>query len=716
MPMTAARGRLLELLLASATDYAIVALDLDGCVTVWNEGAVRTMGWTEAEMLGRPAKLFFTEQDQRDGIPEAEMTSAVETGHGTDERWHLKRDGSLFWANGEMMPLRDEADALVGYLKILRDRTKERLEAERHRADAEFLRSVMASSADCIKVLDLDANLVFMSEGGQRVMEVSDFNAIRGCPWPDLWHGEGHAQASAAVAAAKAGGIGQFQAESPTMAGNGRHWDVQVTPILDAAGRPEKLLSISRDVTEAKLAERALRQANGVNRLVLESSHDCILILDPEGNTRFVSPGGIRAMEVADPDAIIGLSWLRIWQGADNLAARAAVAQACSGGMGRFKGYSPTHGGKPKWWDVAISPLADAAGETEGLVVIARDVTEQHQAEILLRDTEERRRLAVEAADIGTWSYDIATAEVVWDSRCKALSGLPADAAVTYEVYLATLHPDDRDQVLEVTHAALDPSGTGAYQAEYRVIGVTDGVERWVSATGGARFKDGRAVCLLGTARDVSVRKRAEEQARLLGDELQHRVKNTLAMVQAIVRQTLRGAGTPSEAQAAIDSRLAGLGRAHDRLMTGGWEGSGLREAAVAALLPYDDGSAGRFTIEGPPAWLSAEAAMSLSLMLNELATNAIKYGALSTSAGHVELTWTLGCEPEEAAATRLDLLWRERGGPPVTEPIKRGFGSKLIERSLVGTLRGTATLAFEPNGLTCRVQGRLTAMQSAEG
>ena len=717
--ITGAREHLLEMLLASATDTAILALDLAGCVTLWNEGARRIMGWTEAEMLGRPVHAIFTEADRQSGIPEAEMQSAAQTGRGTDERWHLRRDGSCFWASGEMMPLRDEAGAHVGFLKILRDRTTQVLEAEKQRADAAFLQGVLASSADCIKVLDLDAKLVFMSEGGQRVMEVSDFNAIRGCPWPDFWQGDGLLQARAAIETAKAGGVGRFQGAADTMAGHARDWDVQVTPILGADGRPEKLLSVSRDVTPIKTAERDLQEARGLNAAVLQSSHDCIVILDLEGNTRFVSPGGIEAMEVSDLDAIIGLSWLRVWQGADSAAARSAVAMARQGGVGRFRGFCPTHKGTPKWWDVAVSPLTGPDGAPDGLVSIARDVTKQHRAEAALRETEERRRLAVEAADIGTWSFDVDTLTPYWDDRCRILAGLAADLPVTYDAYLASIHPGDRARVQAVTLAALDPAGSGAYRAEYRVVGLADGVERWVAAAGRACFEGGRAISLAGTAMDVTVRRKAEDQARLLGEELQHRVKNTLAMVQAVVRQTLRTASTPAEAQAAIDPRLTALGRAHEMLTGGGWEGSDLRPAAVAALQPYDDGS-GRFRLSGPPAWLSAQAAMSLALMLNELSTNAAKYGALSTPEGHVDLSWTV--EPgADGASSKLHLVWREHGGPPVKEPARRGFGSRLIERGLASAIGGNATLTFAPGGVTCRVEGSLavhrpSARQSRDG
>ena len=252
----------LRIILDSAIDCAIIVMDLDGRVTLWNEGAHRILGWTEEEMVGQAFSIFSTQEDRDNGVPRMEMQAALHNGRANDERWLQKKDGSCFWASGEMMPLHGESDAVQGFIKILRDGTEQGRAVESQRADAEFLRGVLASSADCIKVLDLDANLVFMSEGGQRVMEVSDFNSIRGCPWPEFWKEQGNVDARAAVESAKAGGIGHFQGLSNTLAGTPKWWDVQVTPIRGANGLPEKLLSVSRDITLIRRAEAALRESN----------------------------------------------------------------------------------------------------------------------------------------------------------------------------------------------------------------------------------------------------------------------------------------------------------------------------------------------------------------------------------------------------------------------------------------------------------------------
>ncbi len=238
----------------SAVDFAIVVTDRDGLITDWNTGAETIFGWLASEMIGVSAERCFTPEDRAQGRVAHEMRRALEVGRANDERWHLRKDGSRFWANGEMMPLRDVDGDSLGFLKIVGDETARREDAEKRRVDQDFMNSVLAASEDCIKVLDLDANLVFMSEGGMRVMEVDDFTAVRGCPWPSFWQDELNAEAKGAVAAARDGGSGHFQGRTNTFKGNAKWWDVRVTPILDANRRPEKILAISREITSEKRA------------------------------------------------------------------------------------------------------------------------------------------------------------------------------------------------------------------------------------------------------------------------------------------------------------------------------------------------------------------------------------------------------------------------------------------------------------------------------
>jgi PAS domain S-box-containing protein len=158
---------LYRMILNSAVDCAIIALDLDGVVTQWNGGACRILGWSEAEMLGAPAGMFFTHSDREQSALEAEMSAAVQSGRHNDERRYLRKDGSRFWAAGEMMPMHDENGTIQGFIKTLRDRTEQRRAVKVSGANAELLRGVLTSVADWINVLGLDGKLLFMTEVGQ---------------------------------------------------------------------------------------------------------------------------------------------------------------------------------------------------------------------------------------------------------------------------------------------------------------------------------------------------------------------------------------------------------------------------------------------------------------------------------------------------------------------------------------------------------------------
>jgi len=192
---------------------------------------------------------------------------------------------------------------------------------------------------------------------------------------------------------------------------------------------------------------------------------------------------------------------------------------------------------------------------------------------------------------------------------------------------------------------------------------------------------------------------RAEADRELLINELNHRVKNTLSTVQGIVIRTLRGAATAGDARKAIEARLMALSRAHNVLSDRFWQGAGLLETATSVLEVHQLAEPGRVTVRGADIHLKPQSALAVAMIVNELATNATKYGALSVPAGQVTLIWDLDGGADGAVCA---MEWKERGGPPATPPDKTGFGSTLIERSVRDQLRGTLTTDFAPQGLTC--------------
>ncbi len=205
---------------------------------------------------------------------------------------------------------------------------------------------------------------------------------------------------------------------------------------------------------------------------------------------------------------------------------------------------------------------------------------------------------------------------------------------------------------------------------------------------------------------DITERNLAIAHQQLLVGELNHRVKNTLATVQAIASQTLNDNATMKEAREAFDSRLTGLATAHDLLTRGNWAGADLVDVVTDSVQPHAGGQ-NRFRIEGPHIQLEPAPALSLAMALHELCTNAAKYGALSTKTGHVDIVWRLTNSGQER---RLHMRWTESGGPIVVTPTRRGFGSRLIERALAMELGGDVAVAYPASGVICTIDAPMPA------
>jgi two-component sensor histidine kinase len=230
---------------------------------------------------------------------------------------------------------------------------------------------------------------------------------------------------------------------------------------------------------------------------------------------------------------------------------------------------------------------------------------------------------------------------------------------------------------------------------EYR-LARQDAAWAWVELIANSeRDHDGRVVQVTGILVNISDRKRAEAAQDILNRELSHRLKNTLTLVQSIAAQTLRNAPSMDAAREALAARLIALGKAHDILLAGHTDSACVADLVQGSLALHGDAEQ-RFRFSGPSLHIGPSAALSLTLILHELATNATKYGALSQPAGRVTVAWSLAGGGSEA---EFRLVWSEQGGPPVTPPTRKGFGSRLIERGLSG---GAVELRYPPEGMVC--------------
>jgi two-component sensor histidine kinase len=312
---------------------------------------------------------------------------------------------------------------------------------------------------------------------------------------------------------------------------------------------------------------------------VLAGCGDCIKILDLEGRLQFMSEGGKRVMEVDDFDALKGCPWPDFWVGEGNAQAKIAIVEARAGRMARFQNGANTARGTPRHWDVQVSPIFNAQREVTHLLSISRDITEE------------------------------------WKAR----------------------------------------------QAQ------RENLERHV----------------------------------LLTQELTHRVKNTLATVLAIASQTFRG-DTHKIPREAFMGRIKTMGDAYNILTEASWTSSSIKRVVEAALAPYRTGT-GRFKIGGTDFDITPNQALILALAVNELATNAMKYGSLSVQGGKVDVSWSV--------TDRLHFVWRESGGPQVTPPSRKGFGSVLIKTLLAGDFKGTVDLIYDPAGVICTLDAPFTPL-----
>jgi PAS domain S-box-containing protein len=229
-----------------------------------------------------------------------------------------------------------------------------------------------------------------------------------------------------------------------------------------------------------------------------------------------------------------------------------------------------------------------------------------------------------------------------------------------------------------------------------------DGREFWAAIfVSPVRDEKGDVVQYFASFVDLTKHKQEQAESRMLINELNHRVKNTLSTVQSIVYQALRTATDPEVIRESIESRLLALSRSHDLLTRENWKSAGLVDIVGAALEPFgvSDGRAERFLVSGKNIRFPPSSALALGIAFHELATNAVKYGAFSNDAGSISITWAIDPTPRGA---RLVLKWIEKDGPPVTPPSRQGFGSRVIERGLAHELEGTATLDYQPAGLVC--------------
>jgi PAS domain S-box-containing protein len=546
----------------------------------------------------------------------------------------------------------------------------------------------------------------------------------------------------------------EIEAEAPSEVRPGRWFHMKAFPL-------EAGLGISfRDITERRL--RMAREAEYAERLelALATSGFGDWRWDMASDVVELSP---RAAEMTGVPAGPSMTWTDILAHVrpdDRGPAIAAVTHAMQTGEPyeiEYRIVRPDNG-EERWVKVRSSVQSDDEGRPTGLLGVITDVTEAKAAEARIRadrarlaELERRRaylleisdalrllddpeqilttasRMMAERLNVGRMGY----AEVSDDSGDEVrvrgdwtIAGLPslAGRSFTLGAFGPTLMSYLRRGLdLAVDDVKFDPRSAASYAA-YKAVQVRGLIvvplvrngrldalfyahdpkpRRW-SREDVALMEEvaSRTWAALARAR---VERQAGERQRLLINELNHRVKNTLATIQSLVHQTLRDGIVTRDARERLTERLLALSAAHNVLTRENWQSADLGEIAREALRPYDDPPGARIDLTGPRARLAPNVALALSMALHELATNAVKYGALSAAEGRVAVVWT-----RAEGGKALWLVWTEVGGPPVAQPTSKGFGSRLLS-SLTGELGAPAAVDYEPCGVVCRLRIPIT-------
>jgi PAS domain S-box-containing protein len=326
-----------------------------------------------------------------------------------------------------------------------------------------------------------------------------------------------------------------------------------------------------------------------------------------------------------------------------------------------------------------------------------RDAVEREQMERTLRESKERLQLALDTAQIGWWQYDPRRRMAAGDARFKEIFDITADELSLDEIR-RLVHLDDAERFWADRQTMLDPAGPHRSTHEYRVQR-RDGTVRWVRVCW-LTYLEGagqqqRVASVVGTVHDITQRKQREERERLLMSEMSHRAKNLISVVGAIAHQT--ASKNPEDFIERFSDRMQALSANQELLVLNEWKGVEIEGLVHAQLAHFADLLGSRISVDGPKLRVKADAAQAIGLALHELATNAGKYGALSTDTGRVDIRW--GTDGETFTTS-----WTEREGPPVSLPQRRGFGTIVMEAMAERSLNGKVELAYPPSGVTWRL------------
>jgi len=355
-----------------------------------------------------------------------------------------------------------------------------------------------------------------------------------------------------------------------------------------------------------------------------------------------------------------------------------------------------------------LDPLFDRDGKMIGAVNCLQDITALKQIREQLRDRERISREILEALPAAIYTTDADGRITYYNRAATDLAGTkPVLGTDSWCVTWKLFHPDGTPMPHDQCPMALALKEDRPIRGGEAIAERPDGKRvPFIPFPTPLHDASGKLIGAVNMLLDITERKESEAQQNRLMEELNHRVKNTLATVQSLAGQSFRRPGVPPDARNVFEARLYALARAHDQLTMTHWQSADLKLLAENIFAPYEDDGKKHIHVDGPSVALSPRAALTFAMVLHELATNAVKYGSLSTPRGGVKVAWSVA---NGVTPPTLHFRWQESGGPPIVAPEKRGFGTRLVEQGVRRELEGKAEIAFEPAGLQCRIEIPLT-------
>jgi PAS domain S-box-containing protein len=485
-------------------------------------------------------------------------------------------------------------------------------------------------------------------------------------------------------------------------AGRERWVAIEGTVVRSSNGRPAQLLGVTRDITERKQAELTLAERN----VQLELAGKAGLV----GCFAYYLSAEI--MQISQGYAAIHA----FPEGTTEIARSKCLAGVHPDDIGRvvefrseaFRERRPEYGveyriirsgGEMRWVETRCFISYNSEGCPHRVIGVSIDFTERKLAEDMLAERNLQFAMAGKVGQVGSYAYDIRSERAQISPGYAAIHGLPdGTTEITRSEWLAFVHPEDVER-LKVFRSDALRERRGEFQVDYRIV-CCNGEVRWIESRGFISYGgDGHAQRLIGVKIDVTERKRAEERQRALLAELDHRVKNALATVSAVISHSRQENGSVDGF--ALEGRLRTMATTHELLSSRQWQGLSLTDLVRRELAPY--ATRNNTEINGPEVLLRAEAGQALAMVLHELATNAAKYGALSTKKGRVSIRWDRRLNGQSHSYLVLD--WQEIGGPPVVAPEKSGYGTSTIRDLIPYEFGGMVDLAFAPEGMRCRLE-----------